>query len=55
MAEGLDTIAEAVDSIARLTCTKERQSQAMSELSHHQPDQPFQQDHAPNYPQPTKG
>ena len=34
---------------------KERQPQAMSEPSHHQPNQPSQRDHAPNYPQPTQG
>ena len=43
------------DTIARQTFTKERQLQAMSELSYHQPDQTFQQDHPPSYPQPTRG
>ena len=48
MAEGLDTI-------THHTFTKERQPQAMSELSYHQPNQPSQQDHALSYPQLTHG
>ena len=48
-------MAEEVDTIARHTFTKERQLQAMSELSYHQPKQPFQQDHASSYPQLTQG
>ena len=41
-------MAEGVDTIVRHTFTKERQPQAMSELSYHQPNQPSQQDHAPS-------
>ena len=35
--------------------SKERQPQAVSEVSYHQPNLPSQQDHAPSYPQPTQG
>ena len=38
-----------VDTIVCHTFTNERQFKAMSELSYHQPNQPFQQDHAPSY------
>ena len=38
-----------MDTVARHTFTNERQFKAMSELSYHQPNQPFQQDHAPSY------
>ena len=48
---GDEGIAEEVDTIARHIFTKEMQTQAMSELSYHQPNEPFQQDHAPRYPQ----
>ena len=51
---GDEGIVEAVDKIARHTFTRERQPQAMSELSYDQPNQSFQQDHAPTYPQPTQ-
>ena len=50
---GDEGTAEGVDTIAHHTFTKERQSQEMSELSHHQPKQPSQQDHAPSYHQLT--
>ena len=52
---GDEGMAEGVDTIAHHTFTKERQPQAMSELSYHQPNQPSQQDHAPSCPQPTQG
>ena len=39
-----------VDPISRHSFIKERQTQAMSELSYHQPNQPSQQDHTPSYP-----
>ena len=44
-----------VDTITRHTFTKERQPRAMPELSHYQPNQPSQQDHAPSYSQATHG
>ena len=47
-------MAGGVGTLARHTFTKERQCQAMSELSYHQPNQPSQQDHAPSYPQLTQ-
>ena len=50
---GDEGVAEGVDTIARHAFTKERQPQAMLELSYDQPNQPFQQDHTPSYPQPT--
>ena len=49
-----EAVTEGVNTIARHTLTKERQPQAMSELSYHQLNQPSQQDHAPSYPQPTQ-
>ena len=52
---GVEGMAEGVDTIVRHTFTIERQSQAMSELSYHRPNEPFQQDHALSYPQPTQG
>ena len=52
---GRRKMAEWVDTIACHTFTKEKQSQAMSELLYHQPSQPSQQDHASSYPQPTQG
>ena len=42
------------DTVAYDTFTKERQPQAVSGLSYHQPNQPPQQDHAPSDPQPTQ-
>ena len=42
-------MAEGVDTIARLTFTKERQPQAMPKLSYRQPSQPSQRDHTPIY------
>ena len=48
-------MAEGVDTVVRHTFTKERQPQAMSEQSYHQPNQPSQQDRAPSYPQPIQG
>ena len=48
-------MAKGMDTIAHHAFTKERQPQAMSELSYHQPNQPSQQDHALSYPQPTQG
>ena len=48
-------MAEGVDPIARHTFVDERQRQAMSELSYHQPNQPSQRDFAPSYPQPSQG
>ena len=44
-------MAEGMDRIAQHTFTKEKQPQAMSELSNHQPSP---QDHATSYPQPTR-
>ena len=44
-------MAKGVDKIAHHTFTKERQPQAMTEISCHQPDQPSEEDHAPSYPQ----
>ena len=44
-----------VDTVAYDTFTKERQPQAVSGLSYHQPNQPPQQELAPSYPQPTQG
>ena len=52
---GDEGMAEGVDTITRHTFTEEKQPQAVSELLYHQPNQPFQQDHAPSYPQPTPG
>ena len=46
---------EEVNTVACRTFTKERQPEAVSELSYHQPNQPPQNDHAPSYPQPTQG
>ena len=46
-------MAEEVDTITRYTFNKERQPQAMTELSYLQPNQSSQLDHAPSYPQPT--
>ena len=48
-------MAEGMDTITRHTFTKERQPQAVSDLSYHQPNQPSWQDHALSYPQPTQG
>ena len=48
-------MAKGMDTIVRHTFTKERQPNAMSELSDHQPNQPFQQDNAPSYLQQTQG
>ena len=45
---------EEVDTIAHHTFTKERQCQAVLELSYHQPNQPIQQDHALSYSQLTQ-
>ena len=50
-----EEMAKGVDTIARDIVSNERQPQAMSELSYHQPHQPSHQDHAPSYPQPTQG
>ena len=47
-------MAEGVDTIGDHTFTKERQPQAVSELSYHQPNQPSQQDHAASYPHQLK-
>ena len=44
-----------VDTIAGHNFTKERQIQAVSELSYHQPNQPSQQAHAQSCHQPTQG
>ena len=52
---GDEGMAEGMDTIARNAFTKERQLQAMSELSYHQPSQPSRQDLAPSYSQPTQG
>ena len=46
---------QGADKIARRTFSKERQHQAMSELSYRQLKQTSQQDHASSYPQPTQG
>ena len=46
---GDEEMAEGVDTIACHTFTKERQPQAMTEISCHQPDQPSEEDHAPSY------
>ena len=48
---GDEGMAEGVDTIARHTFTKERQPQAMLQLSYHQPNRLSQQN---NYPQPIK-
>ena len=50
-----EEMTEGVDTIARHKFTKEGQSQAMSGLLYHQPNQQSQQDHAPSYPQQTRG
>ena len=52
---GDEEMVEGVDTLTCHTFTKERQPQAMSELSYHQPNQPSQQDHARSYPQATPG
>ena len=52
---GDEGTAEGVDTIARHTFIKDRQPQAKSELSYHQPNQPSQVGHAPSYPQATQG
>ena len=52
---GYEGMAKGVDTINRHISTKERQPQAMSELSYRQPNYPSQQDYTPSYPQPTRG
>ena len=54
-AVGGEGMAEGLDRVACHTLTKERQTQAMSQISYHQPNQPSQRDHAPSYPKPTLG
>ena len=43
---GDEGVTKGVGTIAPQTFTKERKPQSMSELSHHRPNQPSQQDHA---------
>ena len=52
---GDEGMVKRVETIVYHAFTKERQSQAMSELSYHQSNQPSQRDHAPSHPQPTEG
>ena len=51
---GYEGMGERVDTITHLTLTKDKQPQAMSELSHHQATQSFKLDHALPCPQPTQ-
>ena len=44
-------MAKGMDTIAHHAFTKERQPQAMSELSYHQPNQPSKQYHAASHSQ----
>ena len=52
---GDEEMVEGVDTLTCHTFTKERQPQAKSALTYHQPNQPSQQDHATSYPQLTQG
>ena len=51
---GDEEVAEGLGTLIHRTFTEEKQPQAVSELSYHQPNQPSQQDHAPSYPKPTQ-
>ena len=52
---GDEVMAKGVDIIAHYTFTEEKQPKAVSNLSCHQPNQPFQEDHAPSYPRLAQG
>ena len=52
---GDEVMAKGVDIIAHYTFTEEEQPKAVSNLSCHQPNQPFQEDHAPSYPRLAQG